>query len=347
MKALMKIARGTGNIEIRDIEKPKPARGEVLIEVAAAGICGTDMHIRQDHSFYTPPVVLGHEYAGTVVEVGDGVKDIHLGDRVTSPATQYCGHCYQCKNAHVNRCTAEGKRILGVSLANGGFAKYVSVPEYVLHKVPDGLSLQEAALSEPAACVVRCVAERSPIAPGDVVLVQGPGTMGLIATQVAKAMGAAKVIVTGITSDQWRFEIAKSVGADITIDVLTEKNAVDVVRGETDCAGADVVIEASGSAAARRQALEFVKTTGHVTLLGTQGTNTDLYLDHVVEKELTMSGSWGTLPSTWVMTLRMMASGQLDVKPLITHRISLDEWEKGFELMETQKAIKVLFTQLE
>ncbi|MFW9933792.1 MAG: alcohol dehydrogenase catalytic domain-containing protein, partial [Candidatus Thorarchaeota archaeon] len=214
MKALMKIARGTGNIEIRDIEKPKPARGEVLIEVAAAGICGTDMHIRQDHSFYTPPVVLGHEYAGTVVEVGDGVKDIHLGDRVTSPATQYCGHCYQCKNAHVNRCTAEGKRILGVSLANGGFAKYVSVPEYVLHKVPDGLSLQEAALSEPAACVVRCVAERSPIAPGDVVLVQGPGTMGLIATQVAKAMGAAKVIVTGITSDQWRFEIAKSVGAD-------------------------------------------------------------------------------------------------------------------------------------
>ncbi len=347
MKALMKTARGIGNIELVDIEKPTPQRGEALIEVVAAGICGTDMHIRQDHSFYTPPVVLGHEYAGTVVEIGENVKDIHVGDNVTSPATQYCGQCYQCKNAHMNRCTAEGKRILGVSHANGGFAKYVVVPEYVLHKVPDGLSLEEAALAEPAACVVRCVAERSPISPGDVVLVQGPGTMGLIATQVAKAMGAAKVIVTGITTDEWRFEIAKAVGADLTIDVLTEKNAVDVVRGETDCAGADVVIEASGSAAARRQALEFVKTTGHVTLLGTQGTNTDLYLDHVVEKELTMSGSWGTLPSTWVMTLRMMASGQLDVKPLITHRIPLDEWEKGFELMETQKAIKVLFTKLD
>lgn len=347
MKALMKTGRGIGNIEIRDIEKPIPRRGEALIEVAAAGICGTDMHIQQDHSFYTPPVVLGHEYAGTVVELGEGVSHIHLGDRVTSPATQYCGQCYQCKNAHFNRCTAEGKRILGVSLANGGFAKYVAVPEYVLHKVPDGLSLEEAALSEPAACVVRCVAERSPISPGDVVLIQGPGTMGLIATQVAKAMGAAKVIVTGMTSDQWRFEIARSVGADMTIDVLTEKNAVDIVRGATDCAGADVVIEASGSAAARRQALEFVKTTGHVTLLGTQGTNTDLYLDHVVEKELTMSGSWGTLPSTWVMTLRLMASGQLDMKPLITHRISLDDWEKGFQLMETQQAIKVLFTKLE
>ncbi len=347
MKALMKTARGIGNIELREIEKPSIGSEDVLIEVAAAGICGTDMHILNDHSFYTPPVVLGHEYAGTVVEVGEHVSNIRLGDRVTSPATQYCGQCYQCKNNHVNRCTAEGKRILGVSLANGGFARYVAVPEYVLHKVPDGLSLEEAALAEPAACVVRCVAERSPIAPGDVVLVQGPGTMGLIATQVAKAMGAAKVIVTGITSDKWRFEIARSVGADMTIDVLQEKDAVGIVRGETDCAGADVVIEASGSAAARRQALEFVKTTGHVTLLGTQGSNTELYLDHVVEKELTMSGSWGTLPSTWVMTLRMMASGQLDVKPLITHRLSIDEWERGFELMETQQAIKVLFTELE
>ncbi len=343
----MKTARGVGNIELKDIDPPKPQRGEVLVEVVAAGICGTDMHIRQDHSFYTPPVVLGHEYAGTVIEIAEGVSNIQVGDRVTSPATQYCGQCYQCKTGHVNRCTAEGKKILGVSLAHGGFAKYVAVPEYVIHKIPDGLSMEEAALAEPAACVVRCVGERSPISPGDVVLVQGPGTMGLMATQVAKAMGASKVIITGITSDEWRFEIAKSVGADIAIDVLTEKNAVDIVRGETDCAGADVVIEASGSAAARRQALEFVKTTGHVTLLGTQGTNTELYLDHIVEKELTMSGSWGTLPSTWVMTLRLMASGQLDVKPLITHRISLDDWKQGFELMETQKAIKVLFTDLE
>lgn len=347
MKALMKTARGVGNIELRDIEKPVPGRGEALIEVAASGICGTDMHIRQDHSFYTPPVVLGHEYAGNVVELGEGVSNIRVGDRVTSPATQYCGQCYQCKNAHVNRCTAENKKILGVSMANGGFAKYVAVPEYVLHKIPDGLSLEEAALAEPAACVVRCVAERSPIAPGDVVVVQGPGTMGLIATQVAKAMGASKVIVTGITSDEWRFEIAKSVGADMTIDVLTEKDPVGVVAGLTDCAGADVVIEASGSAAARRQALEFVKMTGHVTLLGTQGTNTDLYLDHIVEKELSMTGSWGTLPSTWVLTLRLMASGQVDVKPLITHRLSLDEWEKGFDLMEKQQAIKVLFTDLQ
>ena len=98
MKALVKTARGVGNIELQDIERPIPGRGEALIEVAAAGICGTDMHIRQNHSFYTPPVVLGHEYAGTVIELGEGVSNISIGDRVTSPATQYCGQCYQCKN---------------------------------------------------------------------------------------------------------------------------------------------------------------------------------------------------------------------------------------------------------
>jgi L-iditol 2-dehydrogenase len=347
VKALMKTARGVGNIELREIDPPHIGRGEVLVQVEAAGLCGTDLHIEQNNSFYTPPVVLGHEYAGTVLEVDKSVSDIRVGDRVTSPATQYCGQCYQCKTGHFNRCTAPNKKILGVSAANGSFARYVAVPEYILHKIPKNLPLEEAALAEPAACVVRCVAERTPVSPGDTVLIQGPGTMGLIATQVAKAMGAAKVVITGVTSDDWRFDVAKKVGADIAIDVLSDKDAVGTVRSLTEGIGADVVIEASGSAAARKQALEFVKVTGHVTLLGTQGTNTDLYLDHIVEKELTVSGSWGTLPSTWVLTMRMMGHGQIDVKPLITHRLPLDEWEEAFELMKTQKAIKVLFTDLE
>ncbi|TFG12258.1 hypothetical protein EU537_09940 [Candidatus Thorarchaeota archaeon] len=347
MKALMKKKRGVGNIELVDIEKPMPGANEVLVEVEAAGICGTDLHIKSDHSFYTPPVVLGHEYSGRVVEAGSAVSDLTVGDRVVSPATAYCGHCYHCKTGHVNRCTCEDKRILGVSLANGGFAKYVVVPEFILHKVPPSLSLEEAALAEPTACVVHCVAEQTPISPGDVVVVQGPGTMGLIALQIAKAMGAAEVIVTGVTSDNWRFEIAKKLGADMTLDVQAESDPVGIVFGKTDGIGADVVIEASGAGPARGQALEFVKVTGHVSLLGTQGGDTTLYLDHVVEKELSMIGSWGTIPSSWVLTLRMMSSGQINVKPLITHRVPLTEWKKGFELMEKREAIKVLFTSFE
>ncbi len=343
----MKVSRGVGNIELRDIDEPVAGPGEVLVEVHAAGLCGTDVHIKSNHSFYTPPVVLGHEYSGIVIDIGVGVDNIKVGDRVVSPATAFCGQCYHCKTGHVNRCTHDHKHILGVSLANGAFAKHLAVPEFIIHKIPDSLSLEEAALAEPAACVVHCVAERTPISPGDVVVVQGPGTMGLIATQVAKAMGAGQVIVTGITSDEWRFKIARSVGADHTIDVLTNPDPVHTVRELSGGLGADVVIECSGSAAARRQSLELVKLTGHVSLLGTQGTDTTLYLDHMVEKELTMIGSWGTIPSTWVLTLRMMAKGQIDVNPLITHRLSLDEWEKAFELMESQKAIKVLFTKFE
>ncbi|MHA1136774.1 MAG: zinc-dependent alcohol dehydrogenase [Candidatus Thorarchaeota archaeon] len=343
----MKTARGPGNLELKEIDEPRPKKDEVLIEVAAAGICGTDIHIKHDQAFYTPPVVLGHEYSGKVVEIGPDVTQVAVGDLVVSPATQYCGKCYQCKTGHMNRCTAEGKKILGTSLANGGFTKFLTAPEYIIHKIPKGVTMEEAALAEPTACVVHSVIDKSPIIPGDVVVVQGPGTMGLLAAQVAKAMGAGKVIVTGVTADQWRFDITKKIGVDITLDVQADKDSVKTVMDESDGRGADVVIEASGACIACSQALDFVKVAGHVTLLGIRGQPLSIDLDIMAVKELTMSGTWGTLPSSWVTTLRLMGSKKIDVAPLITHRISLSEWEKGFELMENQKAIKVLFTEFD
>ncbi|MFQ5833063.1 MAG: zinc-binding dehydrogenase [Candidatus Thorarchaeota archaeon] len=347
MRGLMKTARGAGNLEIREVDSPRPARDEVLVEVAAAGICGSDVHIKHDSSFYTPPVILGHEYSGTVKEIGSDVQDVQVEDKVVSPATAYCGRCYQCKTGHMNRCTASDKRILGVSLANGAFAKYLTVPEYIVHKVPKGVSLEEVALAEPAACVVHAVAERTPVCPGDTVVVQGPGTMGLLAVQVAKAMGAGEVIVTGVSSDQKRLEVAKKVGADLTMDIESVGNAAEIIRKHTDGLGADVVIEASGACAACNQALDFVKVAGHVSLVGVRGRSMEMDLDSMIEKELTMTGTWGTLPSSWITTLRLMGSRMIDVYSLITHRISLDKWEYGFKLMETQQAIKVLFTDLE
>ena len=347
MRGLMKTTKGPGNLELKEIKDPKPKKDEVLIEVAAAGICGTDVHIKHDQTFYTPPVILGHEYSGKVVEVGSDVTEIVVGDSVVSPATAYCGKCYQCKTGHMNRCTSATKRILGTSRANGAFAKYLTVPEYIIHKVPKGVPMEEAALAEPTACVVHSVIDKSPIMPGDVVVVQGPGTMGLLAAQIAKAMGAGKVIVTGVSADQWRFDIAKMIGVDVTLDVQQDQNPLQTVLNETDGRGADVVIEASGACIACNQALDFVKVAGHVTLLGIRGRPLDIDLDAIAIKELTMSGTWGTLPSSWVTTLRLMESKKIDVAPLITHRISLDDWEKGFELMEKQQAIKVLFTNFD
>ncbi|MGY5875725.1 MAG: alcohol dehydrogenase catalytic domain-containing protein [Candidatus Thorarchaeota archaeon] len=343
----MKTARGPGNLELRDVDKPKPTKNQVLVEVTAAGLCGTDLHIKHDQTHYAPPVILGHEYSGTVVAIGEDVKSIKVGDLVTSPATAYCGQCHQCKTGHMNRCTAEDRRVLGVARANGAFAKYLVAPEYIIHKIPKGVTMEEAALAEPVACVVHGVLETTPITAGDTVVIQGPGTMGLLAIQVARAMGASKVIITGVTADRSRLDVAKKLGANLAIDVQETSDVLDIVQSETDGLGADVVIEASGAGPARAQALEFVKVAGHVGLVGVQGKDTTLPLDRVLEKELTMTGFWGTLPSSWVATLRLLSSGLVDVKPLITHRIGLSEWERGFELMESQKAIKVLFTDLE
>lgn len=342
LKSLMKTAKGPGNLELRDIPKPEPNDNEVLIKVKAAGICGSDIHIKHDQAFHTPPVVLGHEYSGTVVEVGSDVSTVNTGDEVVSPATAYCGHCHQCKTGHVNRCTDPNKRILGVSRANGAFAPYLTVPEYIIHKVPEGILLEQAALAEPTACVVHAVIEKTPVCPGDVVVIQGPGTMGLLSLQVAKAMGAGVVLVTGMSSDRWRLDIAEETGADRTIDIEKE-DPVGIVNELSDGLGADVVIEASGSCAACSQALEFVKVAGHVALIGVRGRPAELDLDQMIVKELTMTGTWGTIPSSWVTTLKLMGSNKIDVTPLITHRLPLDEWEKGFQLMEEQKAIKVLF----
>lgn len=342
MKSLMKTDSGPGNLELRDIPKPEPSKDEALVEVRAAGICGTDVHIKHNQAFHTPPVVLGHEYSGTVVSVGSDVSTIQVGDEVVSPATAYCGQCPQCKTGHVNRCTDPNRRILGVSRANGAFAQYLTVPEYIIHKVPESVPLEEAALAEPTACVVHALIEKTPICPGDVVVIQGPGTMGLLSLQVAKAMGAGKAIVTGMSSDRWRLDIAENTGADRAIDI-EEEDPVEIVNEESHGLGADVVIEASGSCAACGQALQFVKVAGHVALLGVRGRPAEIDLDQMVIKELTMTGTWGTIPSSWVTTLKLMASHKIDVAPLITHRLSLDEWEMGFQLMEEQKAIKVLF----
>jgi len=346
VRGLMKTAHGPDNIELRTVEKPIPSKNEVLVEIAAAGICGTDLHIKHDQIHYTAPVIMGHEYSGTVVGVGNDVKNIQLGDLVVSPATAYCGQCFQCKTGHMNRCTDENRRVLGVSRANGAFASHLVVPEYIVHKIPNGVSLEEAALAEPTACAVHGVLETTPITPGDTVVIQGPGTMGLLAIQIAKAMGAANVITTGVSTDRTRFEIAKKLGVDLTIDVL-ETNPLELIKEQTGGLGADVVIECSGAGSARAQALEFVRIAGHVGLVGVQGSESKLNLDRMLEKELTMTGFWGTLPSSWVKTLRLLDSGQVDVKPLITHKLDLGEWQTGFELMESQQAIKVLFTDLE
>jgi L-iditol 2-dehydrogenase len=342
LKALVKYARGEGNLELRNVGEPTCRVGEALVEVEVAGICGTDVHILHDQTFYTPPVVIGHEYCGKIIDVGKDVKHLEIGDRVTSPATVPCGECYLCRTNHQNRCVGTNKKILGVSGADGAFAKHMIVPARIIHKIPRSVKSESAALAEPIACVVHAAIEQANIHAGESVVIQGPGTMGLIATEIATIQGAGPIIVTGTSVDKERLAIAKRLGADITIDVEAE-NPIDIVNEITSGLGADVVLEASGSPAARRQAFDLVRRCGRIGYIGLTGrAKEEANLDNVVEKELNIIGSWGTVWTSWRTTLALMASQKIQTEPLISHSLRLDEWEKGFSLMDGKVGLKIL-----
>ncbi len=188
MRAVMKVARGVGNVELCDIPEPEAGPGQVKIAVQAAGICGTDLHIYNDEFPVRPPVVLGHEVAGEIVALGEGVESIAPGTRVTTETYfSTCGHCRYCRTGHPNLCLE--RRSIG-SGVNGGFTSYVIVPAGNIHPLPDTVDFEAGALTEPLACVVHAVLTPRTIAPGDRAVIAGPGAIGLLTLQVVKAAGA-------------------------------------------------------------------------------------------------------------------------------------------------------------
>ncbi len=341
MKAVVKTERGPGNVELIDAEIPKINPEEVLVEVKFTGICGTDIHIYHDNAFYTPPIILGHEYSGLIVEKGSEVKGLDIGDRVTSPATIPCGKCFMCRTNHPNRCIGEERRILGAHRADGTFAKFVRVPSQILHKIPKQLSLEEAAVAELVACVAHLVFEKVNVKPGDTVAILGPGPAGLLTLQASKAAGAGLVAVTGTDADAERLEIARRLGADITVNCERE-DAVEALKSLTEGLGVDVVFEASGASSARKQAFQIVRRCGKVGLLGLTGKSSDINLDLVVEGELDVKGSWGTVWTSWRRALNLLSIGKIKAAPLIGARLPLEKWFEGFKMMEERRALKVL-----
>ncbi len=341
MKAVTKTKRGPGNVELKDVAIPEIAPTEVLVEVKKTGICGTDVHIYHDTAFYNPPVILGHEYAGVITQVGSKVSTFNIGDRVTSPATIPCGTCFMCRINRANRCIGEQKRVLGAYKADGTFTRYVAVPSKILHMIPEGVSFDEAAVAEPAACAIHNVSETVGVNPGDIVVILGPGPMGLLSLQVAKKSGAKQVIITGISIDKDRLKLAEKLGADVTINV-EEEDPVEAVKSLTEGLGADVVLEASGASSARKQAFSLVRRCGKIGLIGLTGKPTEINLDKIVEGELDVKGSWGTIWTSWRKALVLLSSGMIQAAPLISAKLPLEKWREGFKMMEERKALKVL-----
>lgn len=340
MKAVMKVAPGVGNIELRDIAEPEPQAGQVKIKVHAAGICGTDLHIYKDEFKSWPPVVLGHEVAGEIVEVGRGVENIKPGERVTTETYfSTCGNCRYCRNGQTNLCLS--RRSIG-SAVNGGFTQYLVVPAKNIHRLPENISLEAGALTEPLACVAHGVLLNAPtVSAGDVAVIAGPGAIGLLTLQLVKAAGAT-VMMLGANADAQRLELARQLGADHAVNVQQQDPLPLAQELTWQGLGADVVYECSGAGPAAAQLLRLVRRRGRYVQIGLFGKPVNWDLDQLCYKELIATGSNASTPESWLRAIRLLAAGVVKTDPLITHTFPVTEWQAAFDTFETKSGVKTL-----
>jgi L-iditol 2-dehydrogenase len=340
MKALVKYEKGPGNMEIRDVREPRPEKGQIKIEVKATGICGTDLHIYHDDSVIAvnPPVIVGHEFSGLVAELGEGTVGWNIGDRVVSElGFEVCGRCYNCLAGFPNLC--DKRKSIGYWY-NGAFARYVIVPADGVHPLPDNIGFEEGALTEPLACVVHGALELTPFAAEDTVLISGPGPIGLMTLQVARAQGAI-TIVSGVSADQSRLRLARELGADHLVDAERE-DAVERVLELTGGRGADVVFECSGNDRAVDAGFSAIRKRGRYTQLGLFGRPISINFERVISKELNVIGSFGQRRSAWQRALALMARRKVSLGPLVSNVLPLSEWKRAFELFEKKQGLKVV-----
>jgi L-iditol 2-dehydrogenase len=341
MKGIVKYQEGKGFVELRDVPEPTPGPGEVRIKVEYAGICASDIHILNYDIAITikPPVVMGHEFSGVIDSLGAGVQGWHTGDRVVAEANyQVCGTCRYCTSGFYNLCA--NRKVLGY-WHNGCFAPYTVVPAKRLHALPAEISFPQGALIEPTACVVHGVCELITVSPGDVVLVTGPGAIGLTAVQIAKAAGAY-VMVSGTAEDRARLAMAKSLGADATVDVSAEDLAAKV-NERTAGVGVDVVIECSGNDRAVRSGFDVIRKQGQYLQLGLLGKNMELRFDSFAYKEIRAVGSISSRDVSWERAIEFIRKGQVRPEVLVGKPYRLDDWENAFRIHEQKKELKILF----
>src|SRR5450432_3923785 len=284
MIGLAKLAPGPGNVARSERTEPTPAPGHVVLDVTAAGICGTDIHIYDGEFASRPPVTMGHEVSGVVAELGDGVDGTWLGARVvTETYFSTCGRCVHCLSGRINLCLE--RRSIG-SYVDGGFAPRVHVPAGNLHRIPDWLDGRVAAMTEPLACCCQSLLNPERVEPGDAVLVVGPGPIGLLAAQVARAAGG-DVHVRGTPRDADRLAVAGRLG-------LTTSTTEDGHAGDFD-----VVVECSGHEAGMTFAFESARRGARYVQIGIAGKRVSIPFDVVCFGELTVTSGNASTPASW------------------------------------------------
>lgn len=329
--------------------KKKPGFGEVKIKVGWCGICGTDLHEYEAGPIFIPtephpitgitaPVTLGHEFSGTIVEVGEGVKNWKVGDRVTPDACLVCGKCAYCKQGLYNLCDSLGFNGLA---SDGGFAEYAVVPAYQLYKLKDNMTLQEGALIEPIAVGIHAI-KKSRLVMGETAVIIGAGTIGLAALKAAQAAGAAKTIVVEIS--EARKEFARKLGADVVIDPIKE-NLLDLIRENNDGKLGDVTIECVGLDLTLKQAISATKKMGRIAVAGIFSKPiSGIDMNDIVIGEKELIGVIG-YNYDFQIAIDLVSKGIINAKDFITSEIDIDDInEKGFKELINNKDnhIKIL-----
>ena len=343
MAAVVQYDLKPGSVEVREMDIPEIAEDEVLLHVGGVSVCGSDVH--QYHATQSwpvrTPVVLGHEFGGTVAAAGKRVRSVKEGDRVVSETAAFiCGQCMLCRTGNYNLCPERKGFGYGI---NGAMAEYVRVPERCLHPIPDRLTFEKAALTEPCCVGYNCVIEKSRVKPGDTVVVLGPGPIGLLCAEMARLAGAGTLIVTGVAQDAARLEAARQLGATHAVNIQ-ETNLTEFIRGIGDGLGAHLVVDAAGASAALKSALEIVRPGGQITKVGWGPQPLGFSLDSLVQKAVTLQGSFSHTFQNWEMVVSMLASGQINLGPVISQIARLESWQDCFDGMHSGRYVKAVLT---
>ena len=341
MKAVVKYGLEDKNVELREVPEPNPpGDGEVLLEVKAAGVCGSDIEFwRQKINFIVNvPVIQGHEFCGVVRDCGVGVDGFRPGDRVTSEtAAVICGECPFCRAGEYNVCPNRLGFGYGI---DGAFTNFVRVPTRCLHRIPENVPFKHAALTEPFSVAYNALVMKSRISPGEWVVVIGPGPIGLFAAQLVRICGG-RVILCGMEVDQFRLETAGKLGVERVV-VADRGEAAEEIRQLVGNDGAPLVVDAAGSSPALRLAVELVRRNGQITKIGWGPAPVDFSLDPLIEKAARLQGSFSHTWQTWENCLQLMAAGSVNMDDMITHEYSIAEWETAYELVEERQAVKAV-----
>jgi L-iditol 2-dehydrogenase len=316
-------------LDLVDVERPEIAATDVLIQVQACGICGSDVHGYDGSSGRRiPPLIMGHEAAGVIAEVGSEVTKFKVGDRVTFDSMISCGDCVSCDKGAMNLC--QSRRVMGVSCETyrqaGAFAQFVAVPQHILYALPDNLSFEHAAMVEPVSVAVHAVSLLA-VEPGSSAIVVGTGMIGLLVVQALKVAGCETVIAIDV--DDYKLGVAKKLGAT---QVLNAKNvdAVAEVLKATNDNGVDIAMEVVGKTAPLQTAVDCVRLGGQVGLVGNLQPVVELALQKVVTRELKLVGSCGS-SGEYPRCIELMASGEIQVAPLISEIVSLEHGPAAFD----------------